>query len=298
MAAAIADVTGAEPETVRKGLWREFLIRGSSVARAGRRLGVRPYLFDDAMIALYSTTDAFLYELAVWNINLLKRSMRSWIVRWITSVLGKEQRVLSWGDGLGFDSLALARAGHQVTCFDLPGSTSTFAQRMLAGAGADVKQIDNPDELPDAAFDAVVCLDVLEHVPDVEAELARIARCLRPGGLLVVHAPFYFIHRVSITHLRKNRRYSGSLALFRKAGFSLVDAQPTWAPMMWRAAGGPRVRRPLLAWLRLAIALPFGLVLAIGRFTALPFEVINLVCRLGQLWYTDDMLGRGRRTSA
>ena len=42
---------------------------------------------------------------------------------------------------------------------------------------------------PDAHFDAVVLLDVLEHVADERAVVAEIARVLRPGGLLIVSVP-------------------------------------------------------------------------------------------------------------
>ncbi len=43
----------------------------------------------------------------------------------------------------------------------------------------------------DAAFDAVVCEQVLEHAADPAAALAEFARCLRPGGLLVVGVPTF-----------------------------------------------------------------------------------------------------------
>ena len=293
MSDAIAAVTASPPWDVRGRLWHEFLHRGGSVRRAARELGVTRYQFNDAMIQLYSKSDAFLYELAIWNINLLKRSARSWITNWITKVLGPQRTLLTWGDGLGFDSLALAQAGHAVTCFDLPGALSTFAGRMIGASNATVQMVTNATGLSDGAFDAVVCLDVLEHVPDVPGELERIRRCLKPGGVLVVHAPFYFIHRNAVTHLGSNRRYSGSLALFRRAGFTLIDAQPTWAPLILARDDGERPRRPLLAYARLALALPAGPILAIGRLTGLPFEVINLVTRMAQPWYVDDMLRRG-----
>lgn len=45
--------------------------------------------------------------------------------------------------------------------------------------------------LRDAAFDGVVSLDVLEHVPDYRTALREFARVLRPGGVLVLTVPFY-----------------------------------------------------------------------------------------------------------
>ena len=44
--------------------------------------------------------------------------------------------------------------------------------------------------LPNGRFQHVVCLDVLEHVPDYRAALRECARVLAPAGALVLSAPF------------------------------------------------------------------------------------------------------------
>jgi hypothetical protein len=43
---------------------------------------------------------------------------------------------------------------------------------------------------PDASFAAVMCFEVLEHVPDYRAGLSEISRVIRPGGKLVMTVPF------------------------------------------------------------------------------------------------------------
>ena len=59
-------------------------------------------------------------------------------------------------------------------------------------------------------FDAVVCLDAIEHVERDDVVLGELARVLRPGGLLVLTVPAYgwlfSRHDVALGHVR---RYSG-----------------------------------------------------------------------------------------
>ncbi len=50
-----------------------------------------------------------------------------------------------------------------------------------------VQTLDSPDH--EKKYDAVFCMEVLEHVFDWEPELARMSRLLAPGGTLVVSVP-------------------------------------------------------------------------------------------------------------
>lgn len=43
---------------------------------------------------------------------------------------------------------------------------------------------------PDAAFDAILCSEVLEHIPDPTKALDEFARLLKPSGKLILTAPF------------------------------------------------------------------------------------------------------------
>ena len=96
--------------------------------------------------------------------------------------------VLDLGCAGGFMAEALAARGAQVTGID-PAAEAISAARAHARAqnlriGYDVGV---GEALPyeDSSFDAVVCVDVLEHVADLNKVLAEVARTLRPGGMFL-----------------------------------------------------------------------------------------------------------------
>lgn len=49
---------------------------------------------------------------------------------------------------------------------------------------------------PDASFDALICSEVLEHLPDVNAALAEIRRVLKPDGRLCITVPHAWPERL------------------------------------------------------------------------------------------------------
>lgn len=57
------------------------------------------------------------------------------------------------------------------------------------GAATVVADLSRPDELPDRAFDAFVCTQVLQVIPDLEGAIEGCRRLLRPGGTLLATVP-------------------------------------------------------------------------------------------------------------
>ena len=87
-------------------------------------------------------------------------------------------------------------------CMHLNYVSQDFGQYEGRGDGSglqtevwDTKRIDLVCDItaipePDDSFDAILCTEVLEHVPDPTNALDEFARLLKPGGKLILTAPF------------------------------------------------------------------------------------------------------------
>ncbi|HET6247330.1 MAG TPA: class I SAM-dependent methyltransferase [Tepidisphaeraceae bacterium] len=275
MLALISEITGEPAECVAERLELERKYPGRNVADDFQNHGGPRYQWGSHLESFYSQTNAFLYELVVWNRNGLKRRMRRWTARHIARA-NQPIDLLSIGDGLGFDCVYFADKGHRVTYFELPGISERFARRLFELNGSKIPVLTDPNAIPKEAFDAITCFDVLEHVPDPPAMVRTLASYLRPGGVLYVSAPFYMILPWYPTHLRANRQYSGSISLYEEAGLQLIDGHFTWYPLAFQKP--PVSQTPGLA---AKIARLTGAVQKMGRMAAWPFSPIHLLRRMG-----------------
>ena len=69
-----------------------------------------------------------------------------------------------------------------------PGGTTSNSAFMTGNATA--------LDFPDNHFDALICSEVLEHLPDYEAAISEMRRVLKPGGRLCISVPHAWPERI------------------------------------------------------------------------------------------------------
>ena len=159
-------------------------------------------------------------------------------------------RVLDVGCGWGTTLDALERHGYAATGADI-------SARALAG-------LDRPDRalaLLDLAapwsppgdfrpFDAVLALDVIEHVDDDRAAVARLGQLVRPGGVVVVSVPALPDLFTEFDQIQGHRRrYLPATLESAFAGTGLTLDRTFWwgawmVPLLRRSRGGRSRSRP------------------------------------------------------
>ena len=185
--------------------------------------------------------------------------------RWIAEQahrLPVGSRVLDVGAGAAPYRALLAHCDYRAQ--DFGGEPSTVGRYTRLDYVCDIASI----PVPERSFDAVLCTEVLEHVPDPVAAIREMARVLRPGGRLILTAPLG-----SFLHQEPFHFYGGYTPhWYRKclpeAGFELESLERNRGFFSWFGQEAARFsalidprripRRPV-AWLSLAALWVFTL---------------------------------------
>jgi SAM-dependent methyltransferase len=182
----------------------------------------------------------FDYEVSIWGEGVattawsdptsfrLRRSLKA------VQALPAGARVLEVGAGAGQFIRAIKKQFPNLECHgsDISREALERARRCMDGV---IYDLNNPERLPydDASIDAVLILDVVEHVTDPAGLLAEVRRVLKPEGIFYCFVPcegdslsiWNFLDHLG---LKKNltRRFAGHINYFsRRALFDLFVSQ-------------------------------------------------------------------------
>lgn len=135
--------------------------------------------------------DAHLIDLAAWHLNSSK---------YIAETLSLQKmfacgQVLDFGGGIGTHALAAAslKEVDHVWFVDLNPQNRAFVQARANELGVNDslsvhRDLDSTGEIK---FDTLVCLDVLEHLPDPSSQLIKFLNRLSPKGVALLNWYFF-----------------------------------------------------------------------------------------------------------
>lgn len=156
-------------------------------------------------------------------------------------------RLLDIGCGFGYllGSFGNAVAGRwRLHGTDISAHAATVAQRRLPHAHVIVADIQQGIPFQ-GRFDALIAVNVLEHLPDPQVAVRAIAAAVRPGGVVVAHLPtinngfsrWIYAHSYERDPTHVYRPSGTELnRLFEQAGFRTLASLycPFWPAPLWR----------------------------------------------------------------
>jgi 2-polyprenyl-3-methyl-5-hydroxy-6-metoxy-1,4-benzoquinol methylase len=147
----------------------------------------------ERITAFYKQTSNYIYELAEWH--LFVPSKRESDLALFDDMRAKRPKnILDFGGGVGLLAIPLARAGLDVTLADLDSTTLKFAVFRAERHNVHLKiwKSDVEPAPPDAKYDVIMCMDVLEHLPkDILYDVVdKLVKLKHAGTEIIISAPF------------------------------------------------------------------------------------------------------------
>jgi ubiquinone/menaquinone biosynthesis C-methylase UbiE len=163
-----------------------------------------------------------------------------------------EGRLLDVGCGDGALAARLAAQGALVTGVDPSSVAIERARAAHPDMNWALPSEDGRLPVPDASFDVVTCVHVLEHVADTQTLMSEVRRVLVSEGLLIVSVPFHGRFQGALTALTSFERHFDPLEpvlRFYTAGSlrALLEAFAFERVETGAHGGMPLMRRTLIA---------------------------------------------------
>jgi ubiquinone/menaquinone biosynthesis C-methylase UbiE len=146
----------------------------------------------------------------------LKRNL---ILKIIKNLCNKQCLILDCACGLGVDSSAISRIGHNVISVDLSYKRVLLGRNLFKSPEFLVGDIMH---LPfrDGIFDCILSSETLEHISDDVLALKNLSRTLKRKGILIITVPYGSKLTNFDTRAGHFRRYTVPL-LRRKVGYDM-----------------------------------------------------------------------------
>lgn len=233
------------PADVLQSVEHDVKHPGSAVLEDIKNHDVTPFAMSKRMDDLYKNGLGLSIELASTYNDPGRLQMASFIICALQErqiQLGRPMKILALGDGIGIDTIRLAVAGFSVDYIDYDQSNmSRIAELNFQSSkdaipkGSNIKVIKHVHD----TYDALICLEVIEHVPDPMGFASALHGYLNDDGLLCISECFNGVEGKWPTHLYSNEKYSGLLPfmLFNQFKLAKTNTGPYGKPYIFSKRG-------------------------------------------------------------
>jgi glycosyltransferase involved in cell wall biosynthesis/SAM-dependent methyltransferase len=222
----------------------ENLHPGTNVLNDIKKFDAVPFGSSKQLDFLYKNGLGLAIELASTFDDLSRLKMATTIISKIYEVANKpnEYEILSIGDGLGIDAIRFSSCGFPVDYIDYDNSHMAkiaelnFDIARKNDSAIDIRVLKTTEKY----YDAVVCLEVIEHVEDIFGFIEMLKDKVKPGGLLFISECFDGIKDRWPTHLYRNENLSNLLPIVLAPYFDLIDfsKEPYCKPYIFQRREG------------------------------------------------------------
>lgn len=169
---------------------------------------------DDSLKEFYNATELEIFDLLNYHCEHWNDGPLNYVAALEIAKKSSGRDYLDYGSGIGTGALLFEKHGFKVTLCDISSPLLHFAKWRFNQRQRQASFVDLKIEEPKGQYDIMTCFEVLEHVKDPLAVLRKLHRLLKPGGYLVVSAPFWEeeehpMHIVHDVHLAKKFRGQG-----------------------------------------------------------------------------------------
>ena len=198
---------GAKYLNITKGEFRERMeTSGKKAIEDWNEMGIERF---------YNDTDIYIYDLVNFNdeyrIDNILHPIKS----------SEKLKILDYGGGIGVLSSILAK-NHDTYYYDLEGKTKEFAKYLNDNSEYKTTFVDSEEEAFALDINAIICVDVLEHVKDPMTLAKKITEKLPTGGLFLTTGLDFSIGPHIPMHLPENVYYKKEYQKYVLEHFTLA----------------------------------------------------------------------------